>query len=68
MNGNIPEQISLRDWFAGMAVSAWLSTFGPEADHPSKYGLATEVAKEAYAIADAMLLVRKELESQNARP
>lgn len=47
----------LRDWFAGQALVAWLSTFahskGPEADMDAE-----SFAADAYKIADAMLAER----------
>ena len=50
------EGMSLRDWFAGMALSGYLANPDPEMD------LVIEIlAKHSYAIADAMLEARKEV-------
>lgn len=51
--------MTLRDWFAGMALHGWLATYGPDQVHPmtSENGLAV-VSKQAYAVADAMLKER----------
>lgn len=45
--------MSLRDHFAGQAVSGWLASFGP--DEAAK---AKQIAAFAYEIADAMLKER----------
>lgn len=55
--------MSLRDWFAGMALqgmaasSGWESNF--DASEQGKLKWLPEVAKVAYAAADAMLEARK---------
>lgn len=47
--------MTLRDWFAGQALSGWLASFGP--DDAVK---AEQVAKFSYEIADAMISIREE--------
>jgi len=47
--GNPVPQVSLRDWFAGLALSAMVTTATPDAD---------AVAAKAYKFADAMLAAR----------
>lgn len=51
---NPPWGLTVRDWFAGQAITGWLAQF-PEA-HDS--GNQTYVAEYAYKIADAMLAER----------
>lgn len=46
--------MTLRDHFAGKALSGWLASFGPSGA-PQNLG---ELAKFAYEIADAMLKAR----------
>lgn len=48
-----PPPMTLRDWFAGQAVAGLLANTSIER------GAALEVADWAYAVADAMLAVRK---------
>lgn len=54
---------SLRDYLAAKAMQGWLATYG-EAEHPSRGDGAEKrlanLARESYAIADAMLAARKE--------
>ena len=45
---NVPEGMSLRDWFAGQALAGLLANVSNQVD-----------ARVAYAIADAMLAARK---------
>ena len=45
--------MTLRDWFAGQAVSGWLASYGED-----QTARATDVAKFAYEVADAMLAAR----------
>ena len=47
--------MSLRDWFAGQALSGWLASFGPGA-HPTDE---SELAAYAFVITDAMLAARQ---------
>lgn len=52
--------MSLRDYFAGLAMQGWLASYGADQIHPSKTPLHLEaVASEAYAMADAMLRARE---------
>lgn len=51
------EGISLRDWFAGQAVANEMVTGDPDAITKDAYMLS--VAKDSYAMADAMLEARK---------
>ncbi|MFD2755977.1 hypothetical protein [Comamonas terrae] len=48
--------ISLRDYFAGLAMQGYLASFDPHGE-PVEY--ATKIAEDAYALADAMLKVRE---------
>lgn len=48
--------MSLRDWFAGQALAAYISHLGAQSLHASCY--TDECASEAYAFADAMLAER----------
>lgn len=50
------EQISLRDWFAGMALQGYIACW--PADGYQVLNKTAEVAKTAYVIADAMLAER----------
>lgn len=52
--------VSLRDWFAGMAMQGWLSSYAPELTHPAKVETAFDVAVDSYAMADAMLAARNQ--------
>lgn len=47
--------MTLRDWFAGQALSGWLASFGPDDTLSDKAG----VARFSYEVADAMLEARK---------
>lgn len=49
-------QGSLRDWFAGMALSS--GTIVRQANHAKDYLQFNEVAEQMYAIADAMIIER----------
>lgn len=55
--------MSLRDWFAGRAMSAILG-LGTDYDHSAAYkaGLTTgqSTAKDAYTLADAMIAAREQ--------
>lgn len=50
--------MSLRDWFAGHALSGWLSSFGEMHPHPAESGTSEAVARNSYALADALLEAR----------
>lgn len=54
--------MTLRDWFAGQALGAIVSTFLAETIRAGKMDMATAdtVAPSAYEFADAMLAARKE--------
>lgn len=48
--------MSLRDYFAGQALTGWLATYG---DSPLPEGpFATDMARRLYRIADAMIEAR----------
>ncbi len=47
--------MTLRDWFAGQALSAWQGCL----PHPSEARLLASVAESLYAFADAMLAERE---------
>jgi hypothetical protein len=52
--------MSLRDWFAGMALAGWLAAHvGDDIPHPVDSGTAPEVAADAYRMADWMIEMRK---------
>ena len=55
--------MTLRDHFAGEAMSGWLATFGPDNTHPATnhhYPDASfYIAEASYIMADAMLTARK---------
>lgn len=53
--------MTLRDWFAGLAMQGWLACL-ERSTHPEAAGFATLAmnAKCAYAMADAMLRAREE--------
>lgn len=57
LNPSDPIAMSLRDWFAGMAIGNHVSN----TTYPND--LATHVAKTAYAYADAMLVERAKTKS-----
>jgi hypothetical protein len=48
-----PPEMTLRDWFAGQALNGVLSD--PECDGP-----APKIAKQCYAMADAMMKAREQ--------
>ena len=52
------EGMSLRDWFAGQALTS-LEQFFYRSEHALSEGDAPQIAKMAYAIADAMLAERE---------
>jgi len=52
--------MSLRDWFAGMALQGWLASFDSQMTHPAKLETTTDIAADSYSMADAMLAARKE--------
>lgn len=47
--------MSLRDWFAGQAMTGWLASYSPEDMAP----VPEKVAKFFYSLADAMLAERE---------
>jgi hypothetical protein len=49
------EGMTMRDYFAGQALAGMTTSLSPPV-HP---GLADEIAKAAYAVADAMLKARE---------
>ncbi|WP_039322471.1 hypothetical protein [Pectobacterium betavasculorum] len=51
--------MTLRDYFAAKAMQGWLSSYGIDAVHPVISGNANAAAKNAYALADAMLKARE---------
>lgn len=51
--------MTLRDVFAGQAMSGWVASFPTLAQAPVTKANADNVANVAYAIADAMLAARK---------
>ncbi|MFT2796088.1 hypothetical protein [Serratia sp. N21D137] len=52
--------MSIRDYFAGLAMQGWLTSYGEDMAHPAQRGNADDVARNAYALADAMLKIRGE--------
>jgi hypothetical protein len=52
--------MTLRDYFAAKAMSAWISTYGPDDRHPATCGddRIEVVARQAYQLADAMIAER----------
>jgi hypothetical protein len=52
--------VSLRDYFAAVALQGWLASYGSEAPHPIFNETAMNVALNSYSMADAMLAARKE--------
>ena len=61
---NYPQEIggglSIRDWFAGMALQGWLASYDCRSVHPVTNETELCVANHAYKMADAMLAARKE--------
>jgi len=51
----LTEAVSLRDQMAMAAMSGWLASFGDEDIHPVANEIHPRVARDAYAMADAML-------------
>ena len=51
--------MTLRDYFAGQALTGWLASFAENARHPVDVGTQDNVAKTAYGMADAMLKARE---------
>ncbi len=54
-----PDGMSLRDWFAGMALQGWLASYDPSSIHPASSETANSLALSSYAMADAMLAARE---------
>jgi len=51
--------MTLRDYFATAAMQGWLSSYGPNQFHPcATTGAIDFIARDSYAMADAMLLAR----------
>jgi hypothetical protein len=50
--------MTLRDWFAGQALSGWIASWSIESS--SEHFTPTHTAKCAYEYADAMIAARKE--------
>jgi len=53
------EGMTLRDYFAAKALQGWLASYEGDSTHPVIHGGAEGVAKNAYAMADAMLKARE---------
>jgi hypothetical protein len=53
-------EMTLRDSIAIAAMQGWLSSYGPKSTHPA-INEAEGVARESYAMADAMLVERAKL-------
>lgn len=52
--------MSLRDYFAGLAMQGWISTYAQESVHPANMDARTKrVAEYSYDMADAMLRARE---------
>ena len=60
VKAKLVQEATLRDHFAGLAMQGWFSSFSPEEDHPSKTGMAEDIAHLSYRVADAMLKAREE--------
>ena len=56
---DIEPGMSLRDWFAGMALQGMLCANAPAMDEVSDKNVDAVLAREAYNSADAMLAERK---------
>jgi hypothetical protein len=56
--------MTLRDWFAGMAMSGWLASYDGISTHQARVNdggnQLAEAAKCSYATADAMLAAREQ--------
>jgi len=48
--------MSLRDYFAGQALSGWLASFGPDITPEKPYRI---LSRFCYEVADAMIIARK---------
>lgn len=61
-DGVVRTGMTLRDWFAGQALSGWLASFGPDTAHPAdmrgREQACANVARFSYVLADAMLAAR----------
>ena len=55
MTGNCNWGMSLRNWFAGMALNGWIGTYGEDACPIGDIEECQSVAKLCYQLADAML-------------
>jgi len=58
---NAPQGMTLRDYFAAVALQGWLASY-PErvTAHPAMNECENDVARLSYKMADAMLKARKE--------
>lgn len=52
--------MTLRDWFAGQALAGQLANSSARCEGVGEFGIAIIFAKDAYALADAMLAARAE--------
>lgn len=51
--------MTLRDWFAGQAMTGWLASYSGLSVHPAADETHASLATYSYAIADAMLAARE---------
>lgn len=49
--------MTMRQWYAGKAMQAWLSTYGENDTHPAHLGseVSANIARWSFEIADAMI-------------
>lgn len=52
--------LTIRDWFAGMALQGWLASWPESGTHPISNNNGSTVAELSYSMADAMIAARKE--------
>lgn len=57
--GNMVPGMTLRDWFAGQALTGLTPTDGYTPDHKDTQPMIMDLAVNAYQIADAMIAARK---------
>lgn len=50
--------MSLRDWFAGMALQGWIASYPESSPHPASDDQELSCASLSYKMADAMLAAR----------
>lgn len=67
---NAPQDMTLRDWFAGQAMQALVGDMAAVADTADDHGVNPTVlmAKLAYGVADAMLAARAALTYPDKEP